>query len=407
MPMVALGRLEIGVGNIEDALNWANKAVAADPSHPISQTLLADCYRLRDQFKEAEATYRTAIELDFENVAAQIGLANTLRDLCTKARVPKDCPQLAQAIPIYLEALRKHPDDAKVIFEYGRALELLDRLEAALQLYRDAVKLDSDDPRPHLAIVKAFIEAPSPDIAAAKQSLKKAEELNAALPDVRFWSARILFTEGNYPEAQREMETAVNAQPANALYHYWLGKILLLTDSLYEGLGELERAIQLNNRLGPAYRELGRAEASRNRFTEARKYYEEYRKVAPEDWTIHNDIGRSYLKQEKLAEAKSHFKKVLQEDPGDARAHTKIGEIAAREGDDKKAIESYERACKFNPNSGDACCNYGVAAAANAEGPVPRQIAEVLRRCLALGDEGDADLKELKDKAQRALDGGE
>src|SRR5207248_538058 len=133
--------------------------------------------------------------------------------------------ELARSIPIYLTMLRDHPTDPEVLFDYGRALEYVDRLDSALQLYRDAASLNDKDVRPQLRMVAAYIDRPNPDIAGAKPSLDYAQKIAPANPDVLYWSGRQLFLEKKPEQAKRNLEAAVAAEPKNANYHFWLGKI--------------------------------------------------------------------------------------------------------------------------------------------------------------------------------------
>lgn len=400
-PMIALGRLELSVGNIDGALAQARAAVKTDPSSAAAHALLAECYRRRDELKKSMDGYKKALEIDDQNVLAQIGLANALRDNGAKASNPSESPELAQAIPIYIEALRDHPNDAAVIFEYGRALELQNKLDAALQLYQDAAALDAKDPRPHLAIVKAFLEKPNPDLTAAEQSLAKAVELSPTDPNVHFWTARIALEKRQWDAAQRSMETAVLAKPKNAMYHFWLGKVHEGRDSLFEAIGEYEAAIRLNSRLAPAYRALGWSAMARHQFGEARQHFERFRKAAPEDKTIWVDIGQSWTRQNRDEKAMKAFSRALKGNPSDATANVEIGHILSRRGNDKDALTYYHRAAESNPNSGDATCAYGIALASQRRGAKMSEAAEdLLNRCVALANAPT----DLKATARQLLD---
>ena len=109
---------------------------------------------------------------------ARLGLANVLRDLALRTESPARSTELAQAMPLYVDTLLTDPRDPSLMFEYGRALELLGQRSAALDLYKDAIAINENDARPHIALAAAYIEAEPPDVAAAKAALAQADKIN-------------------------------------------------------------------------------------------------------------------------------------------------------------------------------------------------------------------------------------
>lgn len=397
-PMIALGRLEVGVGNVDGGLAQATAAVEASAGDPAAHTLLADCRLLRAELKLAMEAYQKSLELDPDNVDAQIGLANTLRDTGARAAHPSQSSELSQAIPIYIEAWRKNPDDARVMFEYGRALELQNKLDEALQLYRDAAALNAKDPRPHLAVVKAFLDQTNPDIKAARESLKKATELAPNSHEVKFWNARISFSEENYEVAERFMKSAVAAAPKNAKYRYWYGRVQEHQDSLFEAISEYERSIQLNSRFAPAYRSLAWAAISRNRYSKAEEYFDKFRKAAPDDGSIWVDIGQMWARQNRDSKAMRAFNTALKTEPNNAVALLQLGYIEQRRGNDAKALDYYYRAAQADSYNGEAVCQYAVTLARSSATPDKAAI-ETLKTCISMDNAPD----ELKRVARELL----
>src|SRR5262249_26235587 len=136
---VALGRVELAVGDVDAAFKNASDAVQKEPHRSSAHALLGDCLLLRDQVDKALESYTTALKLDDENILASIGYANALRDMGAKNKVRG---KISEAVPIYLKLLADNPKNPTVMFEYGRALELQGNVNAALELYREAAALD-------------------------------------------------------------------------------------------------------------------------------------------------------------------------------------------------------------------------------------------------------------------------
>jgi predicted Zn finger-like uncharacterized protein len=382
-PTIFLGELELAVGNVDGALEHARRSVEIDSTSPRAHALLGESFRLRDEFSSARASFEKALDLDPEIVEAKIGLANTLRDLGGRALRPESSPELARAMPIYIETLRENPNHPKVVFEYGRALELQNKLDAALQLYRDAASLDDKDPRPHLAIVAAYVDRQNPDLPSAKVSLAKAESISPNDLGVRYWSGRVALAEGDLDLAQRRLEAVVNDEPRNAWYRYWLGQVHDRRDSLFEAISEYETAIRLNSRLAPAYRALAWAAISRNQFSKANEYFSKFRDAAPDDHTIWVDIGQMWSRQNRHGKAVKAFKEALAHDPKNATALLGMGNIESVRGNDAKALEFYAEAAQADVYNGEALCQYAITLA-NDRGATYPQAKDLLQRCLAM-----------------------
>lgn len=387
---IDLGRLDLSVGDVDAAFNNANEAVKVDPNQAAAHALRGDCLLSRDELDKALKEYETALKLDDENVAANLGYANALRDLGAKAG---DQAKVASAVPIYLKLLADNPKNSTVMFEYGRAMELQDRVQAALELYAEAAALDEKDVRPHLKIASALIEKDEPDLAEASKSIAQARKIEAgsARPSglVRYWEARLGLLENRGHDAESAMAQAVELEPRNAIFHYWHGRALEANNSLYEAVTSYQKAVSLNSRLGLALRALGQTAIEMNQYDKAREWFDKYREAQPEDTSIWNDIGESYVRQNREDDAMKAFQTAVKANPKNGVAHLQIGNILANKGQDKDAERSFELATKHEPKLGDAWCQLGLS---QARGKVTKDARRALEKCLELASSSD-DLK--------------
>jgi predicted Zn-dependent protease len=67
----------------------------------------------------------------------------------------------------------------------------------------------------------------------------------------------VLFSEGNIPGAREHFEKALALNPAYALAHYQLGRLLARDGKYADARDELERAATLQPDMGEAYYQLG------------------------------------------------------------------------------------------------------------------------------------------------------
>lgn len=389
----ALGRILLHTGAIDPAYTSATAAVAADPFDVNAHVLLGECLLHRNQRAQALSSFKTAMDLDDENMGARLGYANTLRDMSTAERADAKVTSKSP-IPIYLELLAERSDDPTIMFEYGRALELEGDLSGALELYHEASRLNEKDARPHLKVVQALLERDHPDLENAKKSLAKAESIEVASgrqrSDVRFWVARLGYLEKRYGDATSAMRTACELEPTNAVYQYWMGKILEANNSLFEAIQAYERALAQNSRLSPALRALGWASLERHEFDTARGYFSKYQEANPADSTIFVDIGLSYTRQNRDEDAMGAFMKAIKDHPNDSQALLQIGNILARRGQEQQATKYFAQAAQAAPEHGEAWCQWGIALSRKKLGKEGRS---ALQRCLKL-ENAPEDLKE-------------
>jgi len=391
---VSLGRLELVQGDVERAFELAREAVQLEPGNPSVRLLLADCLAERGQLDKALESYARAASEDPTSLTARLGQANMLRARAERTPRPAESEALGAAFAHYVQAWAQAPENPKVLFELGRALELEGQLGNALSLYQEAASLDEEDVRPHLRMAAAFMEQASPDLAAAKASLKTAQaiERQRAMndPAVRFWEARVALAEGRSNDAVSSMREAVEAEPKNSLYHYWLGQSLERDNSLYEAVAAYEEAVRLNSRFAAAQRALGWTALEQHRFKTARRWFNEYRKNEPTDGSIYVDIGSSFIQQNKDGPALRAFRRALDYRPDDVEALLQVGNILSRRGQEPRARQMYEKAVKIEPDHPEAVCLLAISQATRRVLP---ETKKYLERCRSM-EGAPQDLKE-------------
>lgn len=399
---VELSRLALAQGNVDEAHDYATKAVKVEAGYLEAQVQLGRTLSRRGEAVDAGRAFRRALEIDPENVGALLGVANAMRDRASKSRRPESSEELGRSIPIYLEAIASHPGNPEVLFEYGRALELQGDMSGAIELYKQAASVNEEDVRPHLKMVAALLNETPPKLDEAAASLEKAHEIELAsgakAASVRFWEARLALASKRPKDAVAAMNKAADIEPSNAAYQLELGRALEMNNSLFEAVSAYKKAIKLNSRLADAHRALGRTSMERHRYKEARDYFRQYRKLAPEDPSVWADIGVSYSQQNKDAEALTAFKTALNANPMDIRSLLEVGQIQSRRGREREAQRTFRKATSIDSESGAAWCMLGLSL---GQSRVTRDARSALRRCVKL----DNSPPDLADSARDLLDG--
>lgn len=113
-----------------DVSSWIAKALALEGSDP----------------RGAMFAYREAINLDPQNIAAQLGLGALLHE----AR------QFDDALGVYDAALLETPNDAELHYNRAIVLEDLGRVDDALRAYEDSIRIDPDFADAHWNVARLY-----------------------------------------------------------------------------------------------------------------------------------------------------------------------------------------------------------------------------------------------------------
>ncbi|WP_089942145.1 O-antigen ligase family protein [Candidatus Entotheonella palauensis] len=128
----ALGHLK----DREGVVQTLQQLVARYPQDASYQTQLARAYERQDRLREAETTWKTALDLQPYDVQSYVGLA----------RLYETQEQLGQAIQMMQRAVNLAPDDAKYQQTLARLYEQSGYRDQALKIYQRLAAHRADDP---------------------------------------------------------------------------------------------------------------------------------------------------------------------------------------------------------------------------------------------------------------------
>jgi tetratricopeptide (TPR) repeat protein len=155
----------------------------------------------------------------------------------------------------------------------------------------------------------------SPPLAGQGNTNQTADDANPDLTVKLVTEGNKLLQQGNYSEALRRYDQALQIDPADEDLHY---------------------------NVGIALAKLGRIE-------EAKRHYEEALRIFPDYVEVHNNLGNLLMNERKLAEAIEHFQQAIRIMPENASAHNNLGTALGRQGKVNEAVSEFAQAVKLKP----------------------------------------------------------
>jgi tetratricopeptide (TPR) repeat protein len=249
------------------------------------------------------------------------------------------------------------------------------KLLPAIEVYRQAIISQPDNPATHVMLARALVFAGK-----YKEAQTAAEDALLLNPGyvpahaVRGWA---LGFQGEYLEAESELKRALELDPNNALTHAYYSEVLV--DSYYSGLGSfdgLEKAAEesrVAQALAPDLLETHRArgyvlEATGN-YEEAIREYEAAIAINPNISDLYLSIGRNYRILGIYDQAVDAFTRADALNPQDPNPDLLLSRTYATIGEYGKAMQFAESAVANNPADTNLRGNYGVMLYRNSYWP--------------------------------------
>ncbi|MEZ0482197.1 tetratricopeptide repeat protein [Planococcus sp. SSTMD024] len=140
--------ISMNEGKMEQAIPLLKRSIELDHYQPLAYSHLARCYLDGGRIFQAYKWSKIAIGQLPEDMYAQI----------THALIQYEYGAVEQAYRRFAELSQNHPDDGYFLYEMGRCLQALDKTEEALEQYRQALVLDSEQPFAYLRMAELFME---------------------------------------------------------------------------------------------------------------------------------------------------------------------------------------------------------------------------------------------------------
>lgn len=219
--------------------------------------------------------------LELESLRNQLNLLSRQMDLAAAGR----------ARSVYLEAIRRDPDDYQMRFDYGDFLEAIGDLRNAAASWKEVQGLL---PQYYLGYLQ---------------------------------EARMLEKEGRLDEAESSFRRTVALNPRMTAAWYELSNIHASEGKYEPALDECERARSLEPEQPVFYACLGRLLSRMNRPAAALEQFRQAIRIQPDYVEGHLALASELSRQSRMAEAKTEFEEVLHLDPNNQPARQALDQL--------------------------------------------------------------------------------
>jgi tetratricopeptide (TPR) repeat protein len=170
-----------------------------------------------------------------------------------------------------------------------------------------------------------------------------------------------LSAKGEWEEAIRNYENALEINPAYAEAHNNLGVALSAKGDLDQAILHYQQALEINPAYAEAHNNLGVALSAKGLLDEAILHYQQALETKPDYAEARNNLGLALFAKGDLEQAAAQYRKALETKPDYADAHNDLGVALLSQARVEEAVAQFHQALHLKPDYADAYANLGVA----------------------------------------------
>jgi predicted CXXCH cytochrome family protein len=257
------------------------------------------------------------------------------------AEALRDDGQLAKALPVYLEALRRNPKFVVAMQKLGDALRRSGEYGGAAEVLQRATSLEPDRAAAwhELGLTYQAQGKKADAVVALQRAVELDPDLSEAYNNLGvIWSAG-----GEQARAESAFREAIRIQPDYADAHGNLGNLLSGGD-LSEARYHFEIALRLRPDDAVTRYNYAMVLGRTRHFDEAQRELEESLRVDPELVDAHLLLGDLLMAREQAQAALPHYREGVRLRPESGRAHLGLGAVLVAVGDRAGAVLELQRA---------------------------------------------------------------
>ena len=336
----------------DSAIDQYYKALDCDKSMIEIYTKLANVYARQEKYDNAIKMYETAVTKDplNSNIYRNWGL-----DLMNYFS------QKENALKKFKEAVRLSPNNPEHYIYWGNALKHYKDYDLALSKYKKALTLKpNNEATASVYIAWGEILTQQRKDEEAFEKFSKAESY-APISEVYYTWANALKEFGNYADALKKYERAIEIDPKNYYAYIDFGNALIEMERYTVAISMFKQAISIEPKLEWAYAFWGYALVQLNKNQEAIEKCKKAIEINSNFSFAYTFWGDALLHQKKYDQAIEMEKKSIHLNPNCYLAYTIWGEILLEKSQPEAAIKKFKKSLSIDPITVENYYNYGKA----------------------------------------------
>jgi tetratricopeptide (TPR) repeat protein len=248
-----------------------------------------------------------------------------LESYLTQAQTLFDEGKLNQAIDVYRQAITVNPDDPAIYVALAQTQIFAGDYKGALDSAENALLLNPDNSMAHAA--RAWAQDFEGNPLEAEASIKRALELDPNNAVAHAYYAEILVDQGPATalRAADESKVAQNLAPDTLITHRARGYVLEATANYEEAVREYQAAIAINGNIPDLHLQLGINYSALGIYDQAVQEFSNANALNPADPMPDYLTSRTYATVGEFAKARQYAETAVTDDPTSARYHGNLG----------------------------------------------------------------------------------
>jgi tetratricopeptide (TPR) repeat protein len=338
-----MGVLAVGVGKVQEALQYFKTALEANPATAqfwlsyidalIKLEKLAEAQTVLDQAKSKGTKFD-----GFDQLEQRLKEASDEPSAASKKAAEAQAKQ-----PNTLNSLKL---DQAISLAKKKAKE--GSSDQARRIYQDILTKFPRNKRARDGI-KALATNPVGKVSKVQNP-----------PQDQLQSLITLHSQGQLQQALKQAETLVQQFPKSPVLFNIQGVVLKGLGQLDQSIEAYEKALALEPDFAEAYNNIGNVLLKQGKLKEAIEAFNKALAIKPDYAEAYNNMGITLKDQGKLEEALEAYTKALAIKPDFTEACFRMGVVLQEQGKLKEAIEAYKKTLTLKPNYAEAYNNIAV-----------------------------------------------
>ena len=273
-----------------------------------------------------------------------------------------------QAQQEFQKVLSKTPDDIESYYQLGKAYQLDDMLDQAVDVYYQILQRETAKNLHGLACLSLTeIYIKQGDFKAAESSALRAIRLNPKMPHTHYQLGNVYIQQNRLGLAKIKFSESIEIDPEFSEAYQWLGRIALMQNQLEKSTNYYLKAITLTPNSASSYYNLAKVHRLQGDTVQTKKYLERFKKIKsyqdtvylyeksvdenPADLLIRMDLAGIHLENNNINEALNTYRSIILLDPTMSSAYKKLGKIYMEQGSLQDAIRAFEKVVELDENA--------------------------------------------------------